>query len=75
MERMPVVAALLDDGLERAKLNAEVNEIAQRMKLVHGSSIEDMTLADQVDVVYLDPMYPHRDKSAAVKKEMRVFQS
>lgn len=75
MERMPVVAALLDDGLERAKLNAEVSEIAQRMRLVHGSSIEDMTVDDQVDVVYLDPMYPHRDKSAAVKKEMRVFQS
>ena len=75
MERMPVVAALLDDGLERAKLNAEVSEIAQHMRLVHGSSIEDMTVADQVDVVYLDPMYPHRDKSAAVKKEMRVFQS
>jgi len=75
MERMPVVAALLDDGLERARLNAEVGEIAQRMQLVHASSIENMTSAEQVDVVYLDPMYPHRDKSAAVKKEMRVFQS
>lgn len=75
MERMPIVAALLDDGIERAKLNAEVSEIAQRMQLIHASSIESMTLAEQVDVVYLDPMYPHRDKSAAVKKEMRVFQS
>ena len=27
------------------------------------------------DVVYLDPMYPHKTKSALVKKEMRVFQS
>ena len=75
MERMPVVAALLADGLERAKLNAEVNEIANRMILVHTSSINNMNLAKQVDVVYLDPMYPHREKSAAVKKEMRVFQS
>jgi 16S rRNA (guanine1516-N2)-methyltransferase len=25
------------------------------------------------DVVYLDPMYPHRSKSALVKKEMRIF--
>ena len=75
MERMPVVAALLDDGLERAKLNSEVDEIVNRMKLVHASSIENMNLAQQVDVVYLDPMYPHREKSAAVKKEMRVFQS
>ncbi len=24
-------------------------------------------------VIYLDPMFPHRDKSALVKKEMRVF--
>ena len=75
MERMPVVAALLEDGLERAKLNSDVSEIANRMKLVHASSIENMNLAEQVDVVYLDPMYPHREKSAAVKKEMRVFQS
>jgi len=75
MERMPVVAALLDDGIERAKLNADVSEIAQRMQLIHASSIENMTLADQIDVIYLDPMYPHREKSAAVKKEMRVFQS
>ncbi len=75
MERMPVVAALLYDGLERAKLNADVGEIAQRMQLVYASSIEKMSLTEQVDVVYLDPMYPHRDKSAAVKKEMRVFQS
>ncbi len=75
MERMPVVAALLDDGLSRAQLNSEVNEITQNMQLVHASSIDSMTLAQQVDVVYLDPMYPHREKSAAVKKEMRVFQS
>ena len=27
-----------------------------------------------VDVIYLDPMFPARDKSAAVKKEMALFQ-
>ena len=75
MERMPVVAALLDDGIERAKLNSEVKDIANNMRLIHGSSIEDMDLANGPDVVYLDPMFPHREKSAAVKKEMRIFQS
>ncbi len=80
MERMPVVAALLNDGLERAKLNSEVSEIANRMQLVRSSSIdflssEIMNLAQQIDVIYIDPMFPHREKSAAVKKEMRVFQS
>ncbi|NMP30677.1 class I SAM-dependent methyltransferase [Thalassotalea sp. M1531] len=75
IERNPVVAALLDDGIERAKLNIEVSEIAQHMKLIHQSSISEMTELDSFDVVYLDPMYPHKEKSAQVKKEMRVFQS
>ena len=74
MERMPVVAALLDDGIERAKLNSDVGAIAQNMRLIHASSIESMDLATAPDVVYLDPMYPHREKSAAIKKEMRIFQ-
>ena len=37
MERMPVVAALLDDGIERAKLNHDVADIANNMQLIHGS--------------------------------------
>jgi len=75
MERMPVVAALLDDGIERAKLNSEVADIANNMELVNSSSIENMDVGITPDVIYLDPMYPHREKSAAVKKEMRIFQS
>lgn len=76
MERMPIVAALLEDGLERAKLNTEVGElVSNQMQLLHASSLEHMSLANQPDVIYLDPMYPHREKSALVKKEMRVFQS
>jgi 16S rRNA (guanine1516-N2)-methyltransferase len=75
MERMPVVAAMLENGLARGKLNHSVADIIDRMSLIPSSSIEDMTLAITPDVIYLDPMYPHREKSAAVKKEMRVFQS
>jgi 16S rRNA (guanine1516-N2)-methyltransferase len=75
MERMPIVAALLENGLARAKLNQDITDITDRMSLIYASSIDDMTLATAPDVIYLDPMYPHREKSAAVKKEMRVFQS
>lgn len=75
MERMPIVAALLDDGIERGLLNSEVVDIVKKMKLIHSSSLENMDLAKQPDVIYLDPMYPHREKSALVKKEMRVFQT
>ncbi|GAA5135407.1 class I SAM-dependent methyltransferase [Thalassotalea piscium] len=75
MERMPVVAALLENGLERALINSEVGDIIKRISLVFASSIENMATTVSPDVIYLDPMYPHREKSAAVKKEMRVFQS
>lgn len=75
MERMPVVAALLNDGIERAKLNSDITEIANNMQLLFASSLDNMEIAIAPDVVYLDPMYPHREKSAAVKKEMRIFQS
>ena len=77
VERHPVVAALLEDGLRRAYDSKEIGEWMQkRMRLVHGSSLESVAESgEEVDVVYLDPMYPHREKSALVKKEMRVFQS
>ena len=75
MERMPIVAALLEDGLARASLSAEVNDITKNMQLHYGSSIENMDVATPPDVIYLDPMYPHKKKSALVKKEMRIFQS
>ncbi|MCG6401057.1 class I SAM-dependent methyltransferase [Vibrio fluvialis] len=85
VERHPVVAALLDDGLMRAKLDAEIGPwVSERVTLLHASShsaLQQLTqdaAFERPDVVYLDPMYPHpenKKKSALVKKEMRVFQS
>src|SRR5690554_1115755 len=74
-ERNPVIHALLADGLARAALNPECSPVVARMTLEAGSSINWLAQADpeSVDVVYLDPMFPHRDKSALVKKEMQVF--
>ncbi|WP_416348726.1 class I SAM-dependent methyltransferase [Pseudoalteromonas sp. B530] len=75
-ERNPVVAALLYDGLQRAYQDAEIGEWVQStMRLEFGSSHDLLEQAGwRPDVVYLDPMFPHREKSAQVKKEMRVFQ-
>lgn len=77
LERHPVVAALLDDGLQRGYQDEEIGGwLRERMTLLHASSITTLTdITPQPDVVYLDPMYPHKQKSALVKKEMRVFQS
>lgn len=71
-ERVGFVRALLEDGLSRALLHSEVSGIASRMPLISGdiSEIHD----ERFDVVFLDPMYPHTDKSsAAAKKEMAFF--
>ncbi|MFD2165699.1 class I SAM-dependent methyltransferase [Thalassotalea euphylliae] len=75
IERNPVVAALLEDGLARGALSTEVADIVERMTLMHHSSIDEMSRLPEADVVYLDPMYPHKEKSAQIKKEMRVFQT
>jgi 16S rRNA (guanine1516-N2)-methyltransferase len=77
LERNPVVAALLDDGLRRGYQDAEIGAwLRERLTLLHTSSLTALAnIEPWPEVVYLDPMYPHRQKSALVKKEMRVFQS
>lgn len=75
MERSPVVAALLQDGLIRAQRDPDIGAwVQQLMQLQFCSGIEALAQAS-ADVVYLDPMFPHKKKKALVKKEMRVFQS
>lgn len=77
LERNPVVAALLEDGLQRARQDGEIGVwMQERMQLRPGSALVNLqNLGFTPDVVYLDPMFPHRQKSALVKKEMRVFHS
>ncbi|MGO1691386.1 MAG: class I SAM-dependent methyltransferase [Marinobacter sp.] len=78
-ERNPVIHALLADGLARAALNVDCAPVVARMTLQAGSSIDWLANAQEgshvADVVYLDPMFPHSDKSALVKKEMQVFRT
>ena len=74
-ERQPLIAALLEDGLRRGFEDAEVRAIVERMRLQQGNAIELMRQwqGEPPQVIYLDPMFPHREKSALVKKEMRLF--
>ncbi|MHC4697227.1 MAG: class I SAM-dependent methyltransferase [Planctomycetota bacterium] len=77
VERSAVVGALLRDGLARAAAETryELDTIAKRIRLVIADSrsvLREMPDADAPDVVYLDPMYPSRKKSALAKKEMRI---
>jgi 16S rRNA (guanine1516-N2)-methyltransferase len=78
LERSPIVAALLHNGLARARTDAATMPIAARMTLLNADArvyLPTLNVAQRPDVIYLDPMYPHRDKSALVKKEMRVLRA
>jgi 16S rRNA (guanine1516-N2)-methyltransferase len=73
-ERSPVLAWLLDDAISRARISVHesVRLAAQRMSVVQGDSVR-RTLAG-VSVIYLDPMFPERKKSAAVRKDAAMLQ-
>ena len=73
VERNPAVAALLADGLRRAAADPMLSSVADRMQLLHCPAIQALTGGTDTDVVFLDPMFPAREKSAQVKKEMRAF--
>jgi len=81
LERSPVVHALLHDGLDRARSQSpfddpELAGIIARMELLAVDSqnyLEQITDENRPDVIYLDPMFPDRQKSADVKKEMAAF--
>jgi len=75
-ERNPLVYLLLSDGLYRAAMDVELQSIVQNIDLHFSDAAKADNLAFETahyDVVYMDPMFPERTKSALVKKEMRVF--
>ena len=85
VERNPVVHSLLADGLARATISgAEDSALAaiiDRIELIEGDSADylqaqqEQPQEEYPDVVYLDPMFPERKKSAKVKKQMQAFHS
>lgn len=78
IERSPIVAALLDNGLARAMADPDTAPIAARLTLIQDDArdvLRALAPAECPNAIYLDPMYPERTKSALVKKEMRALQA
>ena len=75
VERSPMVASLLADGIQRARQEPTLAGIKARISLIPGDSLDILRTwqGERPDVAYIDPMYPHRSKSALVKKEMRLI--
>lgn len=79
LERSLVISTLLSDGLERGLMDSEIIHIIEQMSLINVDAEKYFLKIiseneERPDVVYLDPMYPHRKKSAKVKKEMQMLQ-
>jgi len=81
LERVPVLHALLEDALIRARQfdlskDSDLPDVLDRMTLIQMDALDYMNeraMEARTEVVYLDPMFPPRKKSAKVKKEMQVL--
>lgn len=80
MERSAVIFALLEDGLARARAaaDAELDRLLPNMELQQGEARDRCVAisrgeAPRPDVIYLDPMFPPRNKLARVKKDIALL--
>lgn len=77
IERSAILVALLQDGMDRAAQVPELHDVlCDRLRLVLGDAravLKSLPAESRPDVVYLDPMFPPKKKSALVKKEMRIL--
>lgn len=75
VERSPVIAALLADGVQRLQQGKLPG--ADNLQVVHADAVGFLQQSlgkINCDVVYLDPMYPHRnERSALQKKSLRML--
>lgn len=75
LERSPILFTLLNDAIERARKHPQTTSIIERLTLIHADAISWLQQNTQhPDIIYLDPMFPGREKSASVKKEMAILQ-
>ena len=82
LERSTVLATMLADALARAAQLEEFADTTQRLHLCSADARHRLrSLAApvapgpaQYDVIYIDPMFPRREKSALVKGEMQLLQ-
>ena len=78
VERSPVIYTLIKDGIRRG-LEHESSKPALEnfMNLVNADAclfMDHMPRDKLPDIIYIDPMYPERKKSALVKKDMQILQ-
>lgn len=77
VERNPAVHQQLALALHQAQQHPDTCEIAARVQLIHADAsdyIASLSSDHRPDVIYMDPMYPHKAKSAASRGPMQALQ-
>ncbi|MHC5209985.1 MAG: class I SAM-dependent methyltransferase [Planctomycetota bacterium] len=73
-ERAPILAALLADGLRRAREDPVTAELIGDRLSVHGVDARELLAQSPApDVVLIDPMYPDAGRSALPRGEMQIL--
>lgn len=73
VERSPVVATILKNGILRAREDETLVKPLERLQVIGLDSIQYLETDAVVDVVYLDPMFEKPKKSAKSPKEMQLL--
>ena len=76
IERSDVIAKLLDEALQRAVEDEKIGAlITDKLSLTCADSRQALLQVPfEPEVIYLDPMFPPKEKSALVKKDIRMLQ-
>ena len=80
VERSPIVTELIRDAIQRATEDEHFKTVLEKgFKVINQSSIDYLSKLKHQEaicpeVIYLDPMYPDKKKSASVKKNMQILQ-
>ena len=86
LEQSPVLGLMLREALIRALLDPDASVVAKRMWLQQTNAVDFLNsycpktkddsagFVHSFDVIYIDPMFPPRSKSAEVKGGMQILQ-
>lgn len=66
LERSPIIYTLLKDGIMRAQLENHI-------QLHYADANHWLKTNKSPDLIYLDPMFPLKNKTALSKREMQIF--
>lgn len=76
LERSSIIYVLVADGIRRAQQDSRIAPSVNRLRLVHADAIpwfQHLKAHERPEIIYLDPMFPERRKSALPRQEMLIL--